>query len=104
MSRGVIVTVALTMLSAGNVLAGTPMVATLASSVEEQKPVLASTVWRCAGTTCTSASAPQGSASSSCRAIARRFGQVVSFTSSKAELSAEQLTECNKGVEAVASK
>ena len=104
MSRGLNISVAMILLSAGSALAGTPMAATLARSVEKQEPLLSSMIWHCEGTTCTSISAPQGGANNACRAIARRFGQVVSFTSSKGELSAEQLAECNKGIEAAPSK
>lgn len=99
MSRRVIVTVALT-LFAGSVLAETPLVAKLSKSVEKQKPVLASMIWRCEESTCTSASPSQGSPSAACRAVAKRFGQVVSFTSSKGEFSQDQLAQCNRGLEA----
>lgn len=99
MSRRVMFTVALTLLSAGSVLAETPLVATLAKPTEKQKPVLASMIWRCEASTCTSASPSQGSPSAACRAVAKRFGQVVSFTSTKGEFSADQLAQCNRGLD-----
>ena len=98
-SRRLIVTAALALLSTGSVLADTPLVATLANSIEkQQKPVLASIIWRCEGNTCTSASPSQGSLSSACHAIARRFGEVVSFSTAKGEFGQEELAKCNKGV------
>lgn len=101
MSRRIIVTIALTLLSAGSAVAAeTTLVATLSKSVDKQKPVLASMIWRCEATTCTSASTAQGSPSAACRAVAKRFGQVVSFTTSKGEFSQDQLAQCNRGLEA----
>lgn len=100
MSRRVMLTVALSLLSAGSVLAAeTPLVATLSKPIDKQKPVLASMIWRCEATTCTSASPSQGSPSAACRAVAKRFGQVVSFTSSKGDFSQDQLAQCNRGLD-----
>jgi hypothetical protein len=94
-----LVTVALSLLSATAFAKGEPLVATLSKPVEKQKPVLASMIWRCEGTTCTSASPQQGSPSAACRAVAKRFGPVVSFTSAKGEFTQEQLAQCNRGLE-----
>lgn len=99
MSRRVMVTVALSLLSASAFAAEVPLVAALSKSIDKQKPVLASMIWRCEATTCTSASPSQGSPSAACRAVAKRFGPVVSFTSSKGEFSQEQLTQCNRGLD-----
>lgn len=99
MSRRLTVTVALTLLSAGSAFAATPLVATLAAQTEKQKPILASIIWECEGTTCTSAPGQKGSPSIACRAVAKRFGQVVAFTSKKGDFTQEQLAQCNKGIE-----
>lgn len=100
MSRRLIVTVALTLWSAGSAFAEAPMVATLSTTTAKQKPVLASIIWQCEATTCTSVSTTKSSASSACRAVARRFGQVVAFTGNKGEFDQEQLAQCNKGIAA----
>jgi hypothetical protein len=97
-SRRLIVSAALTLLSAGSAFAATPLVATLATATEKDKPILASIIWECEGTTCTSAPGQKGSPSTACRAIAKRFGKVVAFTSKKGEFDEAQLAQCNKGV------
>lgn len=100
MSRRLIATVAITLLSAGSALAEVPMVATLANPVaKEQKEVIDSVVWQCEGTTCTTRSSTSSLVSASaCRAIAKHYGRVVEFTGDAGALGSDQLAKCNRGL------
>lgn len=101
MSRHLIITAGLSLLVASSAFAGdNPMVATLAARTLPQKQLVGSNVWRCADTTCTSVSKPETTGVTACREIAKRFGQVSAFTSVDGDLSADQLSKCNEGIQA----
>lgn len=69
--------------------------ATLAAPLEAPRAaVLGSALWRCDGADCR-AGAEDSAPASSCARVAREFGAVASFTSSRGEFTAEQLTRCN---------
>lgn len=88
--------VALIALGAGsNAMAG-GLVATLASPTLKQEQVLDGTIWRCADTTCRSVSAPKDTGVLACKDIAKKFGQVVSFTTDDKALDEEGLAKCNQ--------
>jgi hypothetical protein len=96
-SRRLVIAVVMGMCAASSALADAPMVATLAKATLPQKQILGSTIWRCAETTCTSTSAAGTTGLQACRAVAKRFGQIVSFISDDGELDQEKLTKCNEG-------
>jgi hypothetical protein len=98
-SRPLIVTGALTLFYVGTAFGAGPMIATLATPTEKEKEVLASIIWNCEGTTCTSVSTGQGYPSSACREIAKRFGQVVAFKTKNGDFDQSKLAQCNKGIE-----
>ncbi|MGC3979738.1 MAG: hypothetical protein QM808_00580 [Steroidobacteraceae bacterium] len=87
---------ALSVLLAGTALADYIQVATLASPVIKQDQLIDGTIWRCAETTCRSASQPADVGLPACRSVAKRFGQVAAYASGDKQLSAEQLETCNQ--------
>lgn len=95
MSRKLFAAVAFVALSAGSAFAATPLTATLAAPATKAKPVLASTIWHCEATTCTSASTVTVSDSTACRAVAKAFGTVTAFASSRGAFDEAQLAKCN---------
>lgn len=75
---------------AGGVYRAT-LAAPLAAARQE---VLGGALWRCEGANCR-AGAETSSPSSACARVAREFGQVTSFVTTRGEFSAEQLARCN---------
>ena len=100
MSRPVTLVIGLVLSATGIASAATPMVATLSTPTKKESPVLASIVWHCEGTTCTSASALSNGPKSACHEIAKHLGSVVAFHSEGGDFSEEQLAKCNEGVKA----
>lgn len=97
MSRKLFVAAAFLAMSASSAFAATPLSATLAEPATKAKPVLASVIWRCEATTCTSASTVNVSDATACRAIAKEFGKVTAFTSGRGAFDEAKLAKCNGG-------
>lgn len=76
--------------------ADTYYTAKLAAPVDgEQRAVLGDTLWTCAGDSCTAprdTSRPQ----ITCERLAKKFGEVTTFTTPKGALEADKLASCNK--------
>ncbi len=69
--------------------------ATLAAPLAApREAVLGSALWRCEGVNCRAGSEDSAPASS-CARVAREFGALASFTSTRGEFTAEQLARCN---------
>jgi hypothetical protein len=100
MSRKFVALVALATLSATSAMAATPLTATLAVPATVAKPVLASVIWHCEATTCTSASTVNVSDATACRAVAKSLGQVTAFTSARGAFDETKLGKCNGAVTA----
>ena len=96
MSTRFLLTAALSVLACGTALADQTLVATLANPTLKQEQILGGTLWRCAETTCRSASQPRDTGISACRALVKRFGQVASFGSGDKQLDDKQLASCNE--------
>lgn len=95
MSRLFVAALGLVAISTTSAMAATPLTATLAAPAAKQKPVLASIIWRCEGTTCVSASTVNVSDSSACRAVAKSLGKVTAFTSARGAFDEAKLAKCN---------
>lgn len=61
----------------------------------EQRAVLGDTLWTCTGDSC---SAPRDTSRPqvTCERLAKKFGEVTSFTTPKGALEADKLASCNK--------
>lgn len=68
--------------------------ATLAAPADARREVLGGVAWNCEGNTCV---ADKGDARPLriCRSLARKHGEVASFTANGEELPAEELAKCN---------
>ena len=77
--------------------AATPSQAVLAAPLAAPKSeIISGAVWTCAGNTCSAA--VQGSRPVlQCARVAKTFGPVARYVTSKGELSAEDLARCNAG-------
>lgn len=90
--------VALMALGAGsNAMAAGTVLVTLASPTLKQEQILEGIVWRCIDTTCRSVSAPTTAVGvQTCKGIAKKFGQVVTFVAGDKPLDEESLAKCNE--------
>jgi hypothetical protein len=69
--------------------------ATLSAPVDApRQEVLGTALWKCDGDACRSGS-DDSSPVNACTRVAREFGAVASFATSKGELTPEQLEKCN---------
>jgi hypothetical protein len=96
MSHRILATAALSILAFGSAFADSSMTATLASPTIKQDQILGGMAWRCAETTCRSASKTGDTGLAACRNIAKKFGQVAAFVSDSKEFDASQLESCNQ--------
>jgi hypothetical protein len=85
--------------------AETDITATLAKPVAvKAKLVAGGAVWRCEGTTCITAQAPDTVMSTaSCRALAQAVGPITAYASGRRSLSSDVLARCNAGLTAGAA-
>lgn len=84
------------MLLGGVAQAASPVSATLAAPTTKTEVITEFTIWKCAGTTCTTRSNPEQAGSlSECRALVGKVGQVTDYGSADHAFDAEKLARCN---------
>lgn len=66
-----------------------------ADPVKEKRVIAESVVWSCDGTVCTGDLKRKSPTVRVCKKIAKEVGTVTSFRNADAELTAEELVECN---------
>lgn len=78
-------------------LAGTNFTAKLAEPVAENTDFVANkAVWQCEGDTCAAELRRKSPTVRSCKEVAGEIGKLVSFSSERGELDADDLEACNK--------
>jgi hypothetical protein len=75
-----------------------------AQPVAEKRVSADGTVWSCDGSVCRGELDRKAPSVSSCKKIAKKAGEVTSYSSKNGTLSPEQIAACNSGVKKVASK